>query len=367
VTVTGNTISGTDAGNYTLVQQSGLTANITAKPLTITGFLADDKAYDGTTTAVVNTPGTLTGVIGGEVVTFTYSGAAFNSKDVATANTVTLNGVTLGGSGDEANYSYSGPTTDASVITAVEEEVPVIRYIAPVVDDFVLTTGAPTTTVPPVGGTSTPLVTAPPDPGGSTASSLGMSPASLGIESVASVGSSGSTGSTGGAGLTGGSTGSSFGGGSSAGSNLSDMNSGYLASTGTLGGTTQAASGGGTTTTSDISQASMPVNSFSPGRVSGGRVDGVINLYLGGKLVRQTSNAVIPLPDDVRTGITSSAGTERVTLLNGSPLPSWLRYDSRTQTFKIITLPSATFHIKLRVQDKNRSWVVDITSTKSSA
>jgi hypothetical protein len=33
VTVSGNTISGTDAGNYTLLQQTGLSADITPAPL----------------------------------------------------------------------------------------------------------------------------------------------------------------------------------------------------------------------------------------------------------------------------------------------------------------------------------------------
>ena len=36
VTVTGNTITGTDAGNYTLAQQTGLKANISPRPITVT-------------------------------------------------------------------------------------------------------------------------------------------------------------------------------------------------------------------------------------------------------------------------------------------------------------------------------------------
>ena len=44
VTVTGVALSGADAGNYTVSQPSGLTANITAKNLTISGAAADNKA-----------------------------------------------------------------------------------------------------------------------------------------------------------------------------------------------------------------------------------------------------------------------------------------------------------------------------------
>ena len=53
VTVTGNTISGTDAANYALVQQSGLTANVTQANLSVTGLTASNKTYDTTTNATL--------------------------------------------------------------------------------------------------------------------------------------------------------------------------------------------------------------------------------------------------------------------------------------------------------------------------
>src|SRR5204863_9911309 len=55
VAVTGNTISGAQAGNYSLTQQTGVAANITPKALTVTGLSAPaSKVYDGTTTAVAS-------------------------------------------------------------------------------------------------------------------------------------------------------------------------------------------------------------------------------------------------------------------------------------------------------------------------
>src|SRR5439155_21457627 len=54
VTVTGNTISGAQAGDYTLTQQTGLTTNITPKALTTSGLTASNKIYDGTTTATLD-------------------------------------------------------------------------------------------------------------------------------------------------------------------------------------------------------------------------------------------------------------------------------------------------------------------------
>ncbi|MFZ9263354.1 MAG: YDG domain-containing protein, partial [Chitinophagaceae bacterium] len=49
VTVTGLSLSGTDAGNYTLTQPSGLTGEITSAALTVSGITVTTKTYNGTT------------------------------------------------------------------------------------------------------------------------------------------------------------------------------------------------------------------------------------------------------------------------------------------------------------------------------
>ena len=56
ITTSGYTISGADAGKYTLTQPT-LSANITAKALTTLGVSAENKVYDGTTVAnAIGTP-----------------------------------------------------------------------------------------------------------------------------------------------------------------------------------------------------------------------------------------------------------------------------------------------------------------------
>src|SRR5204863_229484 len=85
VTVTGVTLSGADAGNYTVSQPTGLTADITARNLTISGAVADNKVYDGNTTATVDfTSASLAVVVSGDGVTINSSGysASFNTKSV---------------------------------------------------------------------------------------------------------------------------------------------------------------------------------------------------------------------------------------------------------------------------------------------
>src|SRR2546423_10090534 len=92
VTVLNVTLSGGDAGNYTVSQPSGLTADITAKNLTITGAVANNKQYDGGTNATVDFTGaSLVGVIGLDTVTINSAGysASFLTKTVGTAKSVT--------------------------------------------------------------------------------------------------------------------------------------------------------------------------------------------------------------------------------------------------------------------------------------
>ena len=118
VTATGFSVSGASVGNYVLSSPSAsATASITPLPLTVTGITANDKVYDGTTTATLNTSGaTLVGVISPDVVTLNTSGATgtFADKEIGTAKTVTITGLTISGT-DAGNYTLTQPTTRASI------------------------------------------------------------------------------------------------------------------------------------------------------------------------------------------------------------------------------------------------------------
>src|SRR4029079_14737166 len=120
VTVTGVTLSGGDAGNYTVSQPTGLSADITAKNLTISGAVADNKQYDGNTTATVDfSSATLAVVVSGDSVSINSSGygASFATKTVANGKPVTVIGVTLSG-GDAGNYTVTQPGGLTADITA---------------------------------------------------------------------------------------------------------------------------------------------------------------------------------------------------------------------------------------------------------
>ena len=80
-------------------------ANITAKPLTVTGITAANKVYDGKTDATLNTANAvLTGLVAGDSVTASNVKGAFVDKNVGTAKQVNLSGMTLAGT-DALNYT----------------------------------------------------------------------------------------------------------------------------------------------------------------------------------------------------------------------------------------------------------------------
>jgi trimeric autotransporter adhesin len=126
-TVTVNSVqlaNGTNGGlatNYMLAAGQSVAASITPKELTATATAAN-KIYDGTTNALLQTTMTITGgLVGNEHVTATAANATFNSKDVASANLVTVNQVALsddaGSGGKASNYSLSAGQTSAAHIT----------------------------------------------------------------------------------------------------------------------------------------------------------------------------------------------------------------------------------------------------------
>jgi hypothetical protein len=123
VTATGYGLSGADALNYTLVQPTGLAANITPASLMIAGVTAQNKVYDTTLSATL-TGGSVTG-LGSDVVSLVTTGASgsFASKSVGNAKAVTASGYGLSGA-DALNYTLVQPTgltaniTPASLVIA---------------------------------------------------------------------------------------------------------------------------------------------------------------------------------------------------------------------------------------------------------
>jgi hypothetical protein len=123
VTVSGLTLIGSAAGNYTLTQPTGLAANITAAGVSITsGITANNKAYDGTKAATISSNNViLNGVLDGDGANVRLSTngytANFASANVGTGIGVTVSGLTLTGSA-AGNYMLTQPAGLAANIGA---------------------------------------------------------------------------------------------------------------------------------------------------------------------------------------------------------------------------------------------------------
>ena len=119
VTVAGFSLSGANAGNYTVTQPSGFTAAITAAPLTITsGITAANKNYNGTTATTITTNNVvLSGVISGDTINIRTNGytAVFADKNAGTNKNVTVTILNLGGNNATNNYSVTPLVVTANI------------------------------------------------------------------------------------------------------------------------------------------------------------------------------------------------------------------------------------------------------------
>jgi hypothetical protein len=110
--VSGISISGADAGNYTFNTTAGTTANITPRGLAVSAQ-GVNKVYDGNAVATV----TLTDDrVTGDVLTDSYTSAAFNDKNVATGKPVSVTGISISGT-DFGNYTVNLTASTVADIT----------------------------------------------------------------------------------------------------------------------------------------------------------------------------------------------------------------------------------------------------------
>jgi hypothetical protein len=114
VTVSGVSISGTDAGNYNLADTTATsTASITARQLVITATGVSRK-YDGTTAETVTLADNR---VSGDTFTDAYTTASFADKNVGIEKTINVGGINISG-GDAANYIPNTTATATANITA---------------------------------------------------------------------------------------------------------------------------------------------------------------------------------------------------------------------------------------------------------
>ena len=119
VTVAGLTLGGAQASDYTLNQPT-TTANITPASLTVSGISAENKVYNSTNAASLNSSGaTLVGVFTGDTVTLDTSNTTgtFASDNAGTGIAVNVAGLTISGA-QAGDYILSQPTLTANITPA---------------------------------------------------------------------------------------------------------------------------------------------------------------------------------------------------------------------------------------------------------
>ena len=116
VSVTGIALGGADAGNYTLVNSTASTTADIAKATiaNVSGITAGNKVYDTSTAASLNTgSAAFTGMVGGDKLTVATATGSFADKNAASGKTVSVTGISLGGS-DAGNYTLANTTASTT-------------------------------------------------------------------------------------------------------------------------------------------------------------------------------------------------------------------------------------------------------------
>jgi hypothetical protein len=120
VSVSGITISGIDAANYSPINATATTAaDITLRSLTVSA-IASNRPYDGTTSASVTLSDNR---VPGDALADAFTAATFSDKNAGVAKTVTVTGISISGV-DAGNYVLGNTTASAAAdITARAIEV----------------------------------------------------------------------------------------------------------------------------------------------------------------------------------------------------------------------------------------------------
>jgi hypothetical protein len=113
VSVSGITVTGADAANYTQNTTANTTADITTAPLVVSAT-GVNKVYDVAVTATVTLSDNR---VTGDVLTTGYGSAAFGDKNVGTGKAVSVSGITVTGT-DAANYTHNATANTTANISA---------------------------------------------------------------------------------------------------------------------------------------------------------------------------------------------------------------------------------------------------------
>ena len=118
-----------DADNYTLIQPTGLAANVTPKTITVAAT-GTNKVYDGNAGDKVTLASD--GIVSGDSVTLTSTSATFSNANVGNDKTVTVSGLQATGA-NAGNYSLASntitTTADITAGTGIQSTAVAVAYL----------------------------------------------------------------------------------------------------------------------------------------------------------------------------------------------------------------------------------------------
>ncbi|MFN7883399.1 MAG: YDG domain-containing protein, partial [bacterium] len=123
VNITGLSLGGADAGNYTLASSTATTtANIDKATIAaVTGITAANKVYNGNTAATLNTGSAgFTGLLAGDTVNVATSTGTFADKNERTGKPGSITGLSLGGT-DAGTYTLASSTAPTTATIQQEQ------------------------------------------------------------------------------------------------------------------------------------------------------------------------------------------------------------------------------------------------------
>jgi hypothetical protein len=356
VSVSGIAISGADAGNYTVNGSANTSANITRANLIVSAD-SSDKVYDGNTDASVTISGT---PLAGDSVDLSFASAVFGDKNAGNGKGVSVTGIRASGA-DAGNYNVSATTATTADITPATLIVSAVGHSKPFDnnavadvtlsdnrisgDDLSLATAGATFADPEIGNDKPITVAGIEIAGGADAGNYVMASASAATA----------------ADITG--------------PILADTASTWTlppvlphalpvivetAPPALLDLTLPVSFGGGLPAAEEASNRITVAIVRAP---SAGYA-GMVSVLVPQDVFRSGMAFSFPLPAALLDAV--GAHDVRVTLKNGSALPSWLRYVSINKTFVANGTPADGLPIEVLMHIGEQSWIVTIIKPEKS-
>ncbi len=91
-----------------------------------------------------------------------------------------------------------------------------------------------------------------------------------------------------------------------------------------------------------------------------GNAPQVTRVFMPEEFVRSSSSFIFPLPENVLSQLSGSIGSENVFLIDGSPLPGWIKYDIQNKVFRATDVPPDAIPLTVLVKQGDLSWEVVI-------